>query len=226
MTAVLDLAGFEWAEARLLELEMWTAVTRLSLSDFEWAAVRLRSGGLEWMVMLAVFEWAAVVSLGELVMVVTLGSDGLEWEVARLCGLVMAVIVNLGGLEQEVARLRSDGFEWAATGLRGLCELAAKLNLDDLERAATALCELGMQTAVAARLSVGGIVQTGTELGAEVTIQVARRHRKTTRRRLSCMYVAEGGRCRCYVELDARGKSIAAMCLPCAQARAWALVAR
>jgi hypothetical protein len=47
MMAVLDLAGFEWAEARLLELEMWMTATRLNLSDFEWAAVRLRSGSLE-----------------------------------------------------------------------------------------------------------------------------------------------------------------------------------
>jgi hypothetical protein len=72
MTAVLDLAGFEWAEARPLELEMWMAATRLDLSDFERAAVRLRLGSLEWMVMLAVFERAAVASLSVLVMVVTL----------------------------------------------------------------------------------------------------------------------------------------------------------
>ena len=70
--AVLDLAGFEQAEARLLELEMWVASTRLNLTDFEWAAVRLRLGCLEWMVMLAVFERAAVASLGVLVIVVTL----------------------------------------------------------------------------------------------------------------------------------------------------------
>jgi hypothetical protein len=125
-----------------------------------------------------------------------------------------------------MARLRSDGFEQAAAGHYGHCKLAAKLNLDDLEQAATALCELGVQMAVAARLSVGGIVWTGTVLGAEVAIQVARRHWKTTCWCLSCMCVAGGGRCRCYVELDACGKSITAMHLPCAQARAQALVAR
>ena len=79
MTAVLDLAGCERAEARFLELEIWVTVTRLNLSDFELVVVaRLRSDGLERMVILAVLEWAAAASLGELVMVATLGSDGLE----------------------------------------------------------------------------------------------------------------------------------------------------
>ena len=77
--AVLNLAGCEWAEARFLELEMWAMVTRLKLSDFELVVVvRLRSDGLERMVILAVLERAAAASLGELVMVATLGSDGLE----------------------------------------------------------------------------------------------------------------------------------------------------
>jgi hypothetical protein len=72
MMAVLDLAGFKWAEAGLLELAMWVVSTRLNLTNFERAAVRLRSGGLEQIVMLAVFEQAAAASLGVLVMVVTL----------------------------------------------------------------------------------------------------------------------------------------------------------
>ena len=73
------MAGCERMEARLLELEMWTAVTILNLSDFELVVVaRLRSDGLERMVILAVLERAAAASLGELVMVATLGSDGLE----------------------------------------------------------------------------------------------------------------------------------------------------
>ena len=79
MTAVLDLVGCERAEARFLELEMWATVTRLNLSDFELVVVaRLRLDGLERMVILAVLERAAAASLGELVMVATLGSDGLE----------------------------------------------------------------------------------------------------------------------------------------------------
>jgi hypothetical protein len=145
---------------------------------------------------------------------------------ASLCELVLAVILNLSGLEQEVARPRSDGFEWAVAGLRGLCELAAKLNLNDLEQAAVGLCELGMQMVVAVRLSVGSIVWTGMVLGAEVAIRVARRHRKTTRRCLSCVHVAGGGRCRCYMGLDACGMSVAAVRLACARAKARALVAR
>ena len=79
MAARLDLADLE---ARLLELEMWATEMRLNLSDFEWAAAaRLRSGGLEWMVILAVLERAAAA--------------------ARLDELVMAVILNLSGLERE-----------------------------------------------------------------------------------------------------------------------------
>ena len=75
----LDLADCERAEVRFLELEMWATVTRLNLSDFELVVVaRLRSDGLERMVILAVLERAAAASLGELVMVATLGSDGLE----------------------------------------------------------------------------------------------------------------------------------------------------
>ena len=99
MTAVLGLAGFEWAEARLLELEMWVVATRLNLSNFGWAEVMLRSGGLEQMVMLAVCEWAAM---------------------AGACELVMTAMLDLGGLERETARLRSDGFEQAAAGHHGL----------------------------------------------------------------------------------------------------------
>jgi hypothetical protein len=98
--------------------------------------------------------------------------------------------------------------------------------LDDLEQAAMVLCKLGMQTAVAARLNVVSIVRAGTVLGAEVAIQVAHRHRKTTCRHLSCMCVTGGGGCRCYVELDTCGKSVAVMRHPCTQARAQALVAR
>ena len=97
--AVLGLAGFEQAEARLLELEMWAAATRLNLSGFGRAEVMLRSGGLEQMVMLAVCERAAM---------------------AGSCELVMTAMLDLGGLEQETARLRSDGFERAAAGHRGL----------------------------------------------------------------------------------------------------------
>ena len=110
---------------------------------------------------------------------------------ASLGELVLSVILNFGGLEQGMARQRSDDFGWAAAGLRGFCELAAKRNLDELGRAAAGLCELGMQVAV--RLSVGGVMQTGTVLEVDVAIRVACRHRKTTRRRLSCVYVAEGG---------------------------------
>jgi hypothetical protein len=120
MTVMLDLAGFGRAEARLLELEMWAVATRLNLSDFGRAVVRLRSGGLERMVILAVFEWAAAASLGKLVMVATLESDGLGQEAARLCQFAMAAVLNLGGLEWETARLRSDGFERAAAGHCGL----------------------------------------------------------------------------------------------------------
>ena len=170
-------------------------VMRLNLSDFERAAVRLRSGSL-------------------------------EWEVVRLCELARAVILNLGGLKREMARLRSDSFEWVVVGLRGLCELAAKPNLDDLEWAAAGLCELRMQMAVAVRLSACGVMWTGVVREAEVEIRVAHRPRKTTHRCLSCMYVAEGGVCRCYVELDACGKSIAAVHLSCALPQARALVAR
>jgi hypothetical protein len=35
MATMLDLTGFEWAEARFLELEMWAMEIRLNLSDFE-----------------------------------------------------------------------------------------------------------------------------------------------------------------------------------------------
>ena len=150
MTAVLGLAGFERAEARLLELEMWAAATRLNLSDFGWAEVMLRSGGLEQMVMLAVYERVAM---------------------AGLCELAMAVKLNLSCLEREAARSRSAGLGQAAAGLR----------------------ELGTQTAVATRLSVGGVARTGMVLEADVARRVAHRHRKTTRQRLSCVYVAEGG---------------------------------
>ena len=186
----LDLADCERAEVRFLELEMWATVTRLNLSDFELVVVaRLRSDGLERVVILAVFEQVVAV--------------------ASPRKFALAVILDLCGLEQKVARLRSDGIERAAAGLRGLCGLAAKPNLDDLERAAVGLCELGTQTAVAARLSVCGVVRTGAVREVEVEIRVARRPRKTTHRRLSCVYVAEGGVCRCYVELDACGKSVA-----------------
>ena len=207
MTAVLDLAGCERAEVRFLELEMWATVTRLNLSDFELVVVaRLRSDGLERVVILAVFEQAAAA--------------------ASPRKFALAVILDLCGLEQKVARPRSDGIERAAAGLRGLCGLAAKPNLDDLERAAVGLCEPGTQTAVAARLSACGVVRTGAVREVEVEIRVARRPRKTTHRRLSCVYVAEGGVCRCYVELDACGKSVAAVRLSCALSRARALVAR
>ena len=104
-----------------------------------------------------------------------------------------------------------------------------KLNLGSLGQATTAkeLCELGTQTAVAARLSVGSVVWTGSVLRAGVAIRVAHRHWRTTRRHLSCVYVAGGaGGCRCYVGLDACGMSVVAVCLACAQARAWVLVAR
>ena len=207
MATRLGLADLERAEmARLLELEMWATVTRLNLSDFELVVVaRLRSNGLERMVILAVLERAAA---------------------ASLCELARAVILDLGSLKREMARLKSDGFEWVAVGLRGLCELAAKPNLDDLEREAARLCEPGTQTAVAARLSACGVVRTGAEREAEVEIRVAHRPRKTTHRRLSCVYVAESGVCRCYVELDACGKSVAAVRLSCALSRARALVAK
>jgi hypothetical protein len=121
MATMLDLTGFERAEARFLELEMWATETRLNLSDFELVVVaRLRSDGLEQMVILAVFERAAAASLGKLVMVATLESDGLGQEVARLCQFAMAAVLNLGSLEWEMVRLRSDGFEQAAAGHRGL----------------------------------------------------------------------------------------------------------
>jgi hypothetical protein len=121
MATMLDLTGFEQAEVRFLELEMWVMETRLNLSDFEWVVVaRLRSDSLEQMVILAVFEWVVAASLGKLVIVVTLESDGLGQEVVRLCQFAMAVILNLGSLEQEMVRLRSDGFEWAAAGYHGL----------------------------------------------------------------------------------------------------------
>jgi hypothetical protein len=141
MAMMLNLTGFKQAEVRFLELEMWATETRLNLSDFEWVVVaRLRSDGLEQMVILAVFKQAVAVSLGELVMVVTLKSDSLGQEVARLYQFVMVAVLNLGSLEQEMVRLRSDGFEWAVAGHHGLCKLVAKLNLDDLERAVAGLC--------------------------------------------------------------------------------------
>ena len=106
MTAVLDLAGCEQAEARFLALEMWAI---------------LESSSLERMVKLA-----AAASLCELVMAVKLNLGGLERMVrltaaARLCelGTRTAVILNLDDLEREAARLRSDGFEQAAAGHRG-----------------------------------------------------------------------------------------------------------
>ena len=213
MATMLDLTGFEWAEARFLELEMWAI---------------LELDSLERMVKLAV-----AVSLCELAMAVKLNLGGLERMVrltaaARLCELrtQTAVMLNLDDLEQEAVRLRSDGIERAAAGLRGLCELAAKPNLDDLERAAAGLGELGTQTAVVARLSVCGVVRTGVVCEVEVEIRVACRPRKTTHRCLRCVYVAEGGVCQCYVELDACGKSVAAVHLSCALSRARALVAR
>ena len=104
-----------------------------------------------------------------------------------------------------------------------------KLNLGSLGQATMAkeLCELGTQTAVAARLSMGGVMWTGSVLGAGVAIWVARHHWRMTCQRLSCVYVAGGaGGCRCYVGLDTCGMSIVAVCLVCAQARARALVAR
>ena len=131
----------------------------------------------------------------KLVMAVRLKSEDLK-DMAKLavaaclCELALAVILNLSSLEHKAARPRSDGFEQAAAGLRGFCELASKLNLDDLEWAAAGLCELGTQAA--ARLSMGSVVQTGTVLEADVAIRVAHHHWKTTCRRLSCMYVAEG----------------------------------
>jgi hypothetical protein len=127
MVTMLDLTGFEWAEARFLELEMWVVVTRLNLSNFGWVVVRLRSGGLEWMVMLAVCERAAMAGLCKLVMALILNLGSLEWmirltAVARLCelGTRTAVILNLDDLEREAARLRSDSFERAVAGHRGL----------------------------------------------------------------------------------------------------------
>ena len=205
------------------------AATRLNLSDFERAAVRLRSGGLEReAARLCELARAVILDLGSLKReMARLKSDGFEWVAVGLRGLCeLAAKLNLDDLEREAARLRSDGIERAAAGLRGLCELAAKPNLDDLERAAAGLCEPGTQTAVAAKLNAGGVVRTGAVLGAEVAIRVARRPRKTTHRRLSCVYVAESGVCRCYVELDACGKSVAAVRLSCALSRARALVAR
>ena len=213
MATMLDLTGFERAEARFLELEMWAI---------------LELDSLERMVKLA-----AAASLCELAMAVKLNLGSLErmvrlTAVARHCelGTRTAVILNLDDLEREAARLRSDGIEQAAAGLCGLCELAAKPNLDDLEQAAAGLCELGTQTAVAARLSACGVVWTGAVREVEVEIRVACRPQKTTHRRLSCVYVAEGGVCRCYVELDACGKSVAAVRLSCALSWARALVAR
>ena len=57
--------------------------------------------------------------------------------------------------------MRSDDFEPALAGLCGLCKLSAKLNLGNLERVVAGLCELGTQTAAAARLSIVSVVQTG-----------------------------------------------------------------
>ena len=76
MKAALDLAGFEWAEARVLELRMWVTETRLNLSNFERAAARLRSSNLKQMVMLAAVGWDAAVARPE--------SNGLERGTARL----------------------------------------------------------------------------------------------------------------------------------------------
>ena len=84
------------------------------------------------------------------------------------------------------------GFERAEARLLELEMWAVKRNLDELGQAAAGLCELGMQVAV--RLSMGSVMRTGTVLEADVAIRVARRHRKTTCRRLSCVYVAEGGK--------------------------------
>ena len=216
-------------EARLLELEMWTAATRLNLSDFERAAVRLRSGGLEReAARLCELARAVILGLGSLKReMARLKSDGFEWVAVGLRGLCeLAAKLNLDDLEREAARPRSDSIERAAAVLRGLCGLAAKPNLDDLEQEAVRLCEPGTQMAVAARLNACGVVWTGAVREAEVEIRVARRPRKTTHRHLSCVYVAESGVCRCYVELNACGKSVAAVRLSCALSRAWALVAR
>ena len=223
------MAGCERMEARLLELEMWTVVTRLNLSDFERAVVRLRLGSLEReAARLCELARAVILNLGGLKReTVRLKSDSFEWVAVGLRGLCkLAAKLNLDDLEREAARPRSDGIERAVAELHGLCELAAKLNLDDLEREVARLCEPGTQTAVAARLSTCGVMQTGAVREAEVEIRVAHRPRKTTHRRLSCVYVAEGGVCQCYVELDACGKSIAVVRLSCALLRARALVAR
>jgi hypothetical protein len=124
MTVMLDLAGFGWVKARLLKLEMWAAATRLNLSDFGWVVVRLRSGGLEQMVMLAVCEWAAMVGLCKLAMALILNLGSLERMIrltvaARLCKLEMWVVatrLNLSDFGWEAVRLRSDGFERVVAG--------------------------------------------------------------------------------------------------------------
>jgi hypothetical protein len=215
MATMLDLTGFERAEARLLELQMWAAATRLNLSNFELVVVaRLRSDGLERMVTLAVFERGC--------------GGGETWRTGG------GGETERGRSWREAARLRSDDFERAAAELRGLCERAAKLSLGDLEWATTAkgLCELGTQTAAAAKLNLGDLERTGvvrereTEGTARFETGVARHRRKTNRRRLRWVHVAEGGGCRCYVGLDACGMSVAAVRLVCVQARARALVAR
>jgi hypothetical protein len=93
-------------------------------------------------------------------------------------------------------------------GLYGLCKLAVKLNLNDLEWAVAGLCKLRIQMVAVARLSMGSIMWTGMVLRAEVAIRVACCHQKTTHWHLSCIYVAGDGRCQCYIGLNACGMSI------------------
>ena len=221
MAVELNFGSFEYAEARLLELVIWAMGMRLNWNNFEWASARLGSGSLEQIVMLAIIKQpAAVVRLGKPVVVMRLESEGLEQMVkltagASFCKVAMVVILNLGSLGQGMARHRSDNFGWVVARLCGFCELAVEQNLDDLEQAAAGLCKL--RTQVAARLSMGGVMQTRSVLGAGVTIRVAHCHQKMTHQCLSCMYVAGGSsRCWCYVGLDVCGMSIAAVCLVCA----------
>ena len=121
--------------------------------------------------------------------------------------------LNLSDLERAAAaRPESDGlertvtlavFEWVAAAR--LCELAMAviLNSGGSERVVAGLWELGRQAAAAVRLSVHGVVQTEAVIEEEIEgiarleTGVARRRRKTTRRRVSWAHVAGGNGCQC-----------------------------
>ena len=121
--------------------------------------------------------------------------------------------LNLSDFERAAAaRPESDGLERTVTlavfervAAARLCELAMAviLNLGGSERVVAGLWELGRQAAAAVRLSVHGVVRTEAVIEEEIEgiarleTGVARRRRKTTRRRVSWAHAAGGNGCQC-----------------------------